>query len=215
MSGLLYIFFVAAVAYFAKSKGRSPLGWALIAIFISPLIAGIILFFLKNLNTGRYDGDTIDTTAKPVPDEGPRHQPGRLQTPGNKPKVDVDESIRRMEDKLAKGKEETDSSVSDDTVTSVGAIGAATVLTENGDNQNSENETAKEPKTTEPQVIELGSAGVETTNNEPIESEVVEPAQPPVIENVAATSQAFCESCGQPLTPGGKFCTNCGAPVAK
>lgn len=216
MSGLFYLILVAAVAYFAKQKGRSPLGWALIALFISPLIASIILFFLKNLNTDRYDGDTIDTTARPVPGENPRPAPRRGTVPQTKSKVDVDESIRRMEDKLAKGKPQ-DANAAENAV-ATGALGAAVLNDEKEIQTVNETEVAVEPENVvkeeivEPEVIELGPVEQENKQVNVEDAEVVE--TPHVMPNEAPV-QVVCESCGQPLVQGAKFCTNCGAPVSK
>lgn len=63
LSTLLYFAFVAAVGYYATTKGRSPIVWGLVAIIISPLIAAIILFFLKNLKEA---APVAITTAKPI-----------------------------------------------------------------------------------------------------------------------------------------------------
>lgn len=216
MSGLFYLILVAAVAYFAKQKGRSPLGWALIALFISPLIASVILFFLKNLNTDRYDGDTIDTTARPVPGENPRPAPQRGNVPQAKSKVDIDESIRRMEDKLAKGKPQ-DVNATENAV-ATGTIGAAVLNDEKVEPAASETETIVEPdnvvkeEIVEPEVIELGPVAQETKQANVEDAQVVES---PHVVPTEAPAQAVCESCGQPLVSGAKFCTNCGAPVSK
>ena len=61
---LFYAALVAGVGYYAKSKGRSPIIWALIAFIISPLISVIILFFLKNLNEGQ---NVLPPAAPPAP----------------------------------------------------------------------------------------------------------------------------------------------------
>ncbi len=37
------------VAFYASHRGRSPIGWGLIAIFISPILAGIALALMKDL----------------------------------------------------------------------------------------------------------------------------------------------------------------------
>lgn len=47
--GIFYILMTVGVAAYANSKGRSVVGWAIIALFITPPLAIIILAFLKNL----------------------------------------------------------------------------------------------------------------------------------------------------------------------
>ena len=50
MELLLTIIFFAAFVYgiykWAESKGRNPVGWAIAAVIVSPLIVGIILLFV-------------------------------------------------------------------------------------------------------------------------------------------------------------------------
>jgi fructose-specific phosphotransferase system IIC component len=50
MELLLTIIFFAAFVYgiykWAESKGRNPVGWAIAAALVSPLIVGIILLFV-------------------------------------------------------------------------------------------------------------------------------------------------------------------------
>lgn len=48
MTFLFYLAFIAGTAYYAHQRGRSPLAWGLLAIFISPLIAVIILAIIKD-----------------------------------------------------------------------------------------------------------------------------------------------------------------------
>ncbi|MFP4661843.1 MAG: zinc ribbon domain-containing protein [Halanaerobiales bacterium] len=50
---ILWFVFCGAVAYFAHQKGRSAIGWGLLAVFISPLIAGIALAIAKDLSVER------------------------------------------------------------------------------------------------------------------------------------------------------------------
>lgn len=48
-----FIFFIAlavGIGMFAKHKGRSAWGWGIASIFISPLLAGIILALMKDLS---------------------------------------------------------------------------------------------------------------------------------------------------------------------
>jgi hypothetical protein len=46
---ILYLAFCALVGYFAYNKGRNVIGWSILAIFISPILAGIILACLKDI----------------------------------------------------------------------------------------------------------------------------------------------------------------------
>ncbi|MDO4179614.1 MAG: zinc ribbon domain-containing protein [Phascolarctobacterium sp.] len=208
LASLFYIALLVAIGYYAKSKGRSPIGWAAIAFFISPLIAGIILFFLKNLNTDGFQGDTIDTTSRPAPSTPEERHRERMNREANKPKEDVDESIRRMEDKLALGKSSEEPTIGDAIAgASAGTVGAATIFTE-------EKAAAEETMIVEEPVEEIAQPEASSDN-----LLVEEPQEATIIEETAqaevAPAPGFCESCGQPLTPGGKFCTNCGAPVGK
>jgi hypothetical protein len=45
---LIYLFFVAMVGYAANSKGRSAIGWGLLALILSPLIAGCFLLLMSD-----------------------------------------------------------------------------------------------------------------------------------------------------------------------
>lgn len=153
MTFIVYLLLICAVGYFAKSRGRSPIGWVLIAILISPLLASIILLFLKNLNTYEYKrtprdvkrGNTIPQDAEIVEN-------------------DLDDFIHRMENKLSLGK-----------------TNSADVITITNSDQNSKSVDQKEVAQEE--------------KNSP--------------------TQAYCESCGQPLPINAKFCTNCGASIGK
>lgn len=49
IGGIFYLACVAGIAYYADTKGRSPIVWGLLAVFFSPLIILIILAFMKNL----------------------------------------------------------------------------------------------------------------------------------------------------------------------
>jgi RNA polymerase subunit RPABC4/transcription elongation factor Spt4 len=44
------ILFSVGIGFFANSKGRNPVGWAVLSFIISPIIAGIILAMSKDLN---------------------------------------------------------------------------------------------------------------------------------------------------------------------
>ncbi|MFW6238301.1 MAG: zinc ribbon domain-containing protein [Halanaerobiales bacterium] len=46
---IIWLIFVGVVAYYANKKGRNPVGWGLLAVVISPLLAGIALAFVKDL----------------------------------------------------------------------------------------------------------------------------------------------------------------------
>ena len=50
MEFLILLGFCVAVGMFAKRKGRSGLAWGLASLFISPLLAGIILALVKDLS---------------------------------------------------------------------------------------------------------------------------------------------------------------------
>ena len=53
MEFLLYVAFCAAIGYYANSKGRSVVLWVLLAVFISPILSGIILALLKDKSLER------------------------------------------------------------------------------------------------------------------------------------------------------------------
>lgn len=44
-----YLLFMAATAWYAQSRGRSPVAWGLVSFLISPLLALIVLAFMKDL----------------------------------------------------------------------------------------------------------------------------------------------------------------------
>jgi len=46
----LFLVLSVGVGFFANSKGRNPVGWAILAFLISPLLAAIILACLKDLS---------------------------------------------------------------------------------------------------------------------------------------------------------------------
>ena len=278
--GFFYLLLVAGVAYFAKLRGRSPLAWAVIALLISPLLSGILLLFLKNLSTDGYRGDTIDTTAKPVPEQEPADSKRTYQGTAKKYE-DVDAAISRMEEKLSKDKNVDNVTT---TAKATAVLGAASVLTsgenppqETAEPNSSQAEvnsfnlssqevlsvepassqaysnaevfpqppraTASNPNTLEtPSIEESSNNEVAVSEAEVISTDFVEPGtlqQPssqassesrdlvqPGMDQVAGgavvlennsgpKTPAFCECCGQPLTPGANFCTNCGAPIAK
>lgn len=50
MEFLIFLGFCVAVGMFAQRKGRSGLAWGLASVFISPLLAGIILALVKDLS---------------------------------------------------------------------------------------------------------------------------------------------------------------------
>lgn len=45
---IMWLAFAIAIGYFAKERGRSPLGWGIAAALFSPLLCFIILLCLKN-----------------------------------------------------------------------------------------------------------------------------------------------------------------------
>ena len=47
----LWIGLAVAIGIFAANKGRNGFGWFLLAIIISPLVAGIIVIAISNLKT--------------------------------------------------------------------------------------------------------------------------------------------------------------------
>ena len=93
---LFYAALVAGVGYYAKSKGRSPIIWALIAFIISPLISVIILFFLKNLNEGQNvlppaapPATAIPEPVKPEPVAEKPQEPAKPEPVAEKPQEPV------------------------------------------------------------------------------------------------------------------------------
>lgn len=50
MEFLVFIAFAVGIGMFAKKKGRSPWGWGIASLFISPLLAGIILALMRDLS---------------------------------------------------------------------------------------------------------------------------------------------------------------------
>ena len=48
--GLFWLICCIFVGVFASKRGRSGFGWGLIAVFISPLLAGVILAIIKDLS---------------------------------------------------------------------------------------------------------------------------------------------------------------------
>lgn len=50
MEFLIFLGFCVAVGMFAQRKGRSGLAWGLASVFISPLLAGIVLALVKDLS---------------------------------------------------------------------------------------------------------------------------------------------------------------------
>lgn len=50
MEFLIFIAFAVGIGMFAKRKGRSPWGWGIASLFISPLLAGIILALMRDLS---------------------------------------------------------------------------------------------------------------------------------------------------------------------
>lgn len=94
LSTLLYFAFVAAVGYYATTKGRSPIVWGLVAIIISPLIAAIILFFLKNLKEvpqTTFKPEQIDTPKTPALEAAPAAAAGAAAATEEEPIVDKPE----------------------------------------------------------------------------------------------------------------------------
>lgn len=53
MEILLVLAFCVGIGMFAKSKGRSAWGWGIASLFISPLLAGIILALMRDLSQDR------------------------------------------------------------------------------------------------------------------------------------------------------------------
>ena len=47
---LIWLVFCGVVAYYASEKNRSPVAWGLLALVISPLLAGVALAMMKDLS---------------------------------------------------------------------------------------------------------------------------------------------------------------------
>jgi RNA polymerase subunit RPABC4/transcription elongation factor Spt4 len=47
---LTWFFFCGVVAYFASERGRNPVLWGLLAVVISPILAGLFLVLMKDLS---------------------------------------------------------------------------------------------------------------------------------------------------------------------
>ncbi len=62
MGGGLYLVLCVLVAIWAANRGRSGLRWFLIGLVISPLLAGIFVWVLKNLDRSIMDGEISDGT---------------------------------------------------------------------------------------------------------------------------------------------------------
>ena len=244
MGALFYCLLVAGVAYFAKLRGRSPLAWAVIALLISPLLSGILLLFLKNLSTDGFRGDTIDTTAKPVPDHESTGPNRTYRGGATKNQEDVDAAISRIEEKLSIDKTEVNTTSAKSSAT----LGAASVLTSGYNppqeyvepiisepifdefNPISQDVSSAEPSSTQKissvEVIAEPEAEIITASSDNYANEVESGnlVQPTVLENnqvstqtaeVSSQTTPFCECCVEPLKEGANFCTNCGAPIAK
>jgi hypothetical protein len=68
MGGGLYLVLCVLVAIWAANRGRSGLRWFLIGLVISPLLAGIFVWVLKNLDRSIMDGEISDGTHVRCPD---------------------------------------------------------------------------------------------------------------------------------------------------
>ncbi len=50
---IFYLLFSAGVGVIAKTKGRSFLGWMLLSLPVTPLVAGLIVFLVKERPVAR------------------------------------------------------------------------------------------------------------------------------------------------------------------
>lgn len=70
---LFYLLFVAGTAWYAQSRGRNPVVWGLVAALISPLIAVILLAFMKDQKVVQQI-QTIDTRTQNLSREVSYHK---------------------------------------------------------------------------------------------------------------------------------------------
>lgn len=63
---LVYIFFVLCIFCLARSRGRSGIIWAIIALIISPLFAGILLLVMQNLRKQQTSNQVVQVVVNNV-----------------------------------------------------------------------------------------------------------------------------------------------------
>ena len=71
--GFLWVIFCIVVGYYANERGRNPIGWGLLAVVISPLLAGIALAVSKDLSIEE-EIDNIDKKTENIQREVEHNQ---------------------------------------------------------------------------------------------------------------------------------------------
>lgn len=185
ISGIFYFACVAGIAYYADSKGRKPIVWGLVAVLTTPLLALIILAFLKNLKNEQNLQQVLNQQ------EQINDRISVNEINNNRRFENIEKDVKMLEGKDDAGLE---------TAAPIALGGAAEAVA-----------SESKPEVVEAEVVEPAeeakveaAEAVSQADNTEVETHVA-----PVVTAEAGK----CPYCDSEVPAGSKFCGNCGAKL--
>lgn len=188
IGSLFYLACVAGIAYYADTKGRSPIVWGLLAVFFSPLIILIILAFMKNLKNEQNLQQVLNQQ------EQINDRISVNEINNNRRFENIEKDVKKLEDKQ---------NANLDTAAPIALSGAAEAVVPEDKHEVLEAEVVEPSKQHKPEAEEPSELV-----SQPEKSEVEVPVAP-----LVAAEASKCPYCDSEVPTGSKFCGNCGAKL--
>ena len=171
ISTVVYLACVAGVAYYADSKGRSPIVWGLVAVLTTPLLAVIILAFLKNLKNEQNLQQVLNQQ------EQINDRISVNEINNNRRFENIENDVKQLEDKQGQGVEAAASL----------ALGSAA-------------EAVQQEEKSEPAVDEVAEPAPQAEAEAPVASAVASAVSKcPYCDGEVPAGSKFCGNCGAKL----------------
>ncbi|WP_041607689.1 zinc ribbon domain-containing protein [Halobacteroides halobius] len=188
---LFWIIFCVVVAYFADQRGRNPVLWGLLALFISPLLAGLALAVMKDMSVEEKI-DELDKTTENIKREVKSNQKYNEQ------------ERERIQNRLSGAKRSSSVDNQIATTKSVPALEAKKIKCE---------ECGKNVSADTNYCVNCGNRVIEDNKKECPNCQELIDEKAKFCVKCGEKLISECSNCGQEVNSNVKFCMKCGEEI--